>query len=299
MREDAELIPILLNPSAGGRAIAARERLEAVLRNRGIRVSLRQVTADRMAATVRALRDADVPIIGVAGGDGTLRAAAEVLAGGQTALAVLPTGTLNNFARRLGITDLESAADALAHAHVLRVPLGVVDDRVFLNTATFGQYAAVVRRREHLRRWIGKWPAAGVAFARAVRVLQPVSIAIDVPAGRLERATPLVWVGLGRSSFPRARRSDAPINAEFLEVVVADVPTRRSAFAFLTRLFLRMLGDRPSTQDAAIEVLHTTHLLLRGPARIEATFDGEVFRLAAPVAVSFQPGALRVIAPYG
>jgi diacylglycerol kinase family enzyme len=292
------IIPILVNASAGGHAPVAR-RLEEAMGRLGLRFQLHDLPPDRLPAVARALRDADVPIIGVAGGDGTIRTVAEVLAGGESALAVLPVGSLNHFARRLGIPDLDAAAAALAGGHVACVPVGLVDEHVFLNTATFGQYAAVVRRREEMRRWLGKWPAAGVAFLRVVRRLRTFSITVDLPDGAIERTTPLLWVGVGHASFPRVRLAAAALDADQLEVVIARVASRRHAVAFLTRLFVRTLHARPSTQDRAVEVLHTRHLVLRGPTPVEATLDGEVVRVHAPLAVSLQPRALRVIAPAG
>lgn len=297
MEDGGAPIPILVNPAAGGRAVNTRRRLEAALSRHDLSATITEIRPGQLLQVVGALRDAKVPVIAVAGGDGTLRAAAGVLAGSATALAVVPAGSLNSFARRLGIGSLDDGLDALEHGHTVSVSIGIVDDHVFLNTATFGQYATVVRRRERLRPWMGKWPAAGVAFARAIRRLRPVSITIDLPGGTIERETPLLWAGLGRSSFPRARAADVPMDATDLEVVLARVTSRRVAFAFLTRLFIRAVRERPSTDDPAIDIMHTQNLVLRAPGQIEATLDGEVFRFSAPTAVGIQRDALMVVAP--
>jgi len=156
-----------------------------------------------------------------------------------------------------------------------------------------------VRRRERLRRWMGKWPAAGFAFARTLRRLHPISLAIDLPEGPVERVSPLLWVGMGRATFPRPSRGAVPADEEALEVVIAHVRTRRAAFAFLARLFVRAVRERPSTGDRVIEMVHTRSLLLRRPHFLEATLDGELFRFAAPVAVSVQDAALDVVVPVG
>lgn len=297
MQSDPAPTPILVNPAAGRRAVSTRKRLEAALSKRSLSATVTEVRPEQLREIVGVLRDAKVPVVAIAGGDGTLRAAAGVLAGSHTALAIVPAGSLNSFARRIGISTVDAALDALQNGRTVSVSIGVVDDHVFLNTATFGQYATVVRRRDQLRKWTGKWPAAGIAFARAVRRLQPVSITIDLPDGTIERETPLLWVGLGRSSFPRARAADVPIDAADLEVVLVRVANRRVAFAFLTRLFVRALREQLSTEDAAIDILHTQHLVLREPEQIEATLDGEVFRFRSPTTVSIQSAGLRVVAP--
>jgi diacylglycerol kinase family enzyme len=64
------------------------------------------VHPEQIDAALAELARAGVPAVGVAGGDGTILSAAEQLAGGTTALAPFPTGTLNHFSRRLGISYL-------------------------------------------------------------------------------------------------------------------------------------------------------------------------------------------------
>mgnify|MGYP006186398131 CR=1 FL=1 len=54
-----------------------------------------------------------------------------------------------------------------------------MDDRVFLNTATFGVYAEVVRRRERLRPWLSKWPAAALALLLWLVRLRRLEVAAE------------------------------------------------------------------------------------------------------------------------
>jgi diacylglycerol kinase family enzyme len=102
-----------------------------------------------------------VDVVVVLGGDGTLNEAANGLAGSATALAALPGGSTNVFARTLGLPDnpVEATAallDALAQRSVHRIGLGSVNGRYFLFHVGMGFDAAVVaqvERREHLKRW--------------------------------------------------------------------------------------------------------------------------------------------------
>ena len=89
--------------------------------------------------------------IGVAGGDGTIRCAAEVLAGTSVALLPVPAGTRNHFAREVGLDDLARVAEALAGGRRRQVTMGFVNDRAFVNNASIGLYPALVRRRERSR----------------------------------------------------------------------------------------------------------------------------------------------------
>jgi diacylglycerol kinase family enzyme len=102
-----------------------------------------------------------VDVVVVLGGDGTLNEAANGLAGTDTALAALPGGSTNVFARTLGLPDdpIEATGvllDALAHGSVRRVGLGSVNGRYFLFHVGIGFDAAVVsevERRGSLKRW--------------------------------------------------------------------------------------------------------------------------------------------------
>jgi diacylglycerol kinase family enzyme len=102
-----------------------------------------------------------VEVVVVLGGDGTLNEAANGLAGTDTALAALPGGSTNVFARTLGLPDdpVEATGvlmEALADGHIDRVGLGVVNGRYFLFHVGMGFDAAVVEqveRRSTMKRW--------------------------------------------------------------------------------------------------------------------------------------------------
>ena len=114
--------------------------------------------ATRLAAAAAA-DGADVVV--VLGGDGTLNEAANGLAGSSTALAAVPGGSTNVFARTLGLPDdpIEATGvllDALAYDSIQRIGLGSVNDRYFLFHVGIGFDAAVVaevERRGSLKRW--------------------------------------------------------------------------------------------------------------------------------------------------
>jgi diacylglycerol kinase family enzyme len=102
-------------------------------------------------------------VVVVLGGDGTLNEAANGLAGSSCALAPLPGGSTNVFARTIGLPNdpIEATSellDALAHDHIRRVGLGVVNGRYFLFHVGMGFDAAVVaqvERRSGLKRYAG------------------------------------------------------------------------------------------------------------------------------------------------
>lgn len=291
-------IPVLANAGAGRRPGAPIEEIERAFSAAGLTADVREVDPVHLEAAVRDLVRRRAPVVGIAGGDGTLVAAAAALAGSETCLAPLPTGTLNHFARRLGIEELESAARAVAGGHPSSVPVGIVDDRVFLNTATLGLYADVVRWRERFRRWLGKWPAAAVGFTARILRLRQLDLIIEVDGKRLHRRTPLLWIGMGRGSFPLVYEASERRSSPDLEIVVF----RPSGVAGVVRLIARLsraIGTRTRPiDDPALEVLHARWVLVRAKHRgVGATLDGETLRLAPPIFIGVEDDGLRVRTP--
>lgn len=141
---------LILNPSAGS-AAALLGSLTRAARERGIRVRVLEPGED---ATLAALEVADdgAESLAVAGGDGSVAAVAGVAVERGLPLVVVPTGTLNHFARDLGL-DLARpllALDAFASGHhERRVDVGRINGRPFINNVSLGVYAEMLGDSEY------------------------------------------------------------------------------------------------------------------------------------------------------
>jgi diacylglycerol kinase family enzyme len=288
-------IPILVNPRAGRRGRPGERRLLELLEEAGVSGEVERVEGAGIGASVDRLCGEGRPAIAVSGGDGSIASAANRLAGTGTALLPVPTGTLNHFARRVGIDTVGRAVEALGAGRIETVPMGIMDDRVFLNTATFGLYADVVRRRERLRPFLSKWPAAGTAILLALMRLRPLEVIVEVEGESLRRSTALLWIGIGWGSFPRVLEAPEQRRSPDLELVVLRSRTRLGAVALMARLIRHLFdGDRP-IRDPALEIIHARSLIIHAPHRIGVTLDGEVLRCDPPVFVAVQDRGLRVV----
>ncbi|MFJ1733685.1 diacylglycerol/lipid kinase family protein [Streptomyces sp. NPDC088254] len=138
---------LIMNPRSGGGKVGRfrlREKAEAL----GAEVCVLDVTHPQdVAALARRAADAGADLLGVAGGDGTQALVAAVAAERDLPFVVISAGTRNHFALDLGLDrdDPSTCLDALTDGVELRIDLGVVNDRVFVNNASFGAYAAVVQ----------------------------------------------------------------------------------------------------------------------------------------------------------
>src|SRR6266511_4943051 len=153
-------VTIILNASAGGsEKEAVRDRLVEMFGSSGraAQICLARSGKEIVELAGHAARQAGGTIV-AAGGDGTINAVASALVGTDTPLGILPLGTLNHFAKDLRIPlDLESAARTIIARRMIRVDVGEVNGRIFLNNSSLGIYPRIVEaREEHRRRGRGK-----------------------------------------------------------------------------------------------------------------------------------------------
>ncbi|MFB4296392.1 bifunctional phosphatase PAP2/diacylglycerol kinase family protein [Actinomadura sp. NTSP31] len=128
-------------------------------------------------------------VLAVVGGDGTVNAAARAALDHDVPLLVVPGGTFDHFARALGVESPAQAVAAYRAGRLGRVDVayavpasagsGRRDERLFLNTASFGAYTELVDRRVRLEKRLGKWPALAVAAVRTLRHSEPVEAVVD------------------------------------------------------------------------------------------------------------------------
>lgn len=286
---------VVINGSAGDGDVGAARAAFEDLRAAG-RVVIRETDSAGVATAVRTARSLGASEIIVVGGDGSIQRSAREVAGNCVVLVPAPGGTLNHFARRYGVETLEQAARLVEHGRIEEVPLGVADDLLFLNTLTIGAYSTVLDTRERLEDRLGKWPAAGLGFAGALLRMPRRRFIIETETRTLERTTGLIWIGLGRGSWPLSHRIREEVPDPVLEVVVLRALGRIATAAWLARLLAGAFGHGDPSDDPAIERFQARSLVVRSDSRahVEATLDGDPVTFASPLFVSVADRALRI-----
>jgi len=241
-----------------------------------------------------ALGDAEVVVAG--GGDGTVGAvAAAILDSGKT-LGVLPFGTMNHFAKDLGIPlDLEAAVATIVAGHSTTIDVGDVNGRVFLNNSSLGLYPRVIRARARQQRlgW-HKWPAYLWAAMAVLRRNPFLEVRLTVDGKDLVGRTPFVFVGNNAYDLERFTVGGrARLDRGELSVYT----TSHSGRLGLMGLALRAIvgGLR---QDRDFLVFATNELWIRKRhRRARVALDGEVTVMNPPLHYRIRPLALRVLVP--
>lgn len=230
------------------------------------------------------------------GGDGTINAVASALVGTETILGVLPLGTLNHFAKDLGIPpELEAAIRTLITGKVMNVDVGEVNKRIFVNNSGLGLYPAIVRLREvQQRQGTPKWPAAFSATLKALVRYRLLTIRVSVNGQQLVRTTPIVFVGNNQYAMEGLSiGTRACLDAGQLCLYI---PHPKGRLRLLWFSLSALFGQQHQSDD--FDVVLTEELWIESRRRhVQVSIDGEVARMAPPLHYRVRPRALRVVVP--
>ena len=272
------------------RAGLAARGLDAEVRLAGAR----EIKSCAEAFVAQAPVGEDVTLI-VGGGDGTLGSVASILANTDVALGILPLGTLNHFARDLGLPPgIEAALDVIAARQVRTIDVADVNGRVFVNNASIGIYPFIVAERtaEQRRRGVGKLAAIGPALLRTLRASSWQRVTLSADGDMREVRTPCVFVGNNFYDIAAlGRRKD--LSAGDLCVYVVK---QQSWFGLALLPFRVILGLSRPEHD--VELFKVRQLSIRSShRRLRLARDGETAKEATPLVFRIRPQALRVLAP--
>lgn len=295
----------LINVGAGAfgqrRVADVKNALAAFLVTHGVEAGIDFVDGEGLRSAVsqalaRALRgEIDAVIVG--GGDGSVRTAASVLAGSAVPLGILPLGTLNHFAKDLGMPlQLEDAATVIAAGRLRAVDLAEVNGETFINNSSIGIYPYMViereRRRAHHK--LAKWMALVPAFFRMMRHFPRRRLRISAERFARPYRTPCLFVGNNEYAtelFTVRRRHRLDSGKLWFYVVKPREPLE--FFWMVCRLcFGRMdqARDLDTFQVAEAEVSAKV-------SRLPVALDGDVRIMHTPLNYRSRPKALSVIVP--
>lgn len=250
-----------------------------------------------LVAVAREAADGPDEVIVAGGGDGTISAVAGVLADSGKILGVLPLGTLNHFAKDLGIPlEIPAAVQTIAQGNVKEVDVGEVNGRVFINNSSLGIYPHIVARREAQQEQLGraKWPAFLWATVQAFHRFPFLQLRITADGKQLTPKTAFVFIGNNEyeiAGFKLGGRTcmDAGKLGLYL--------THRTGRLGLFRLgFNALLGRLNQAKDFDSFCVSEATIEARKPRLLVAT-DGEVTSLQTPLHYRIRPRALRVLVP--
>ena len=230
------------------------------------------------------------------GGDGTVNAVASVVMNSDVVLGVLPLGTLNHFAKDLGIPlAIEDAVRALAHGRVERIDVGGVNDRIFVNNSGLGLYPDMVSNREERQKHgLSKWPAAIAESVRAFVRYRLLTIRVKLRTGSIERRTPAVFIGNNEYTTEGSLAAHrVSLTTGQLALYIPHATVR----AKLVWLSLRALFGIPKSNSEFDKILTDTFVIESRHTPLHVSLDGEVVDMNTPLTFTMHAKALQVMMP--
>jgi YegS/Rv2252/BmrU family lipid kinase len=292
-------VTVLLNRGGGAVRTDPRigEKVAEAMRSVGLNADVELIAGGDCAVRCRAIAERGDELLVVGGGDGTISAAASALVGTETLLGIIPLGTLNHFARDLGIPDkIDEAAKLIASRNARQVDVAEMNDRIFINNSAIGLYPLMVLDRDLQRRRLGRSKRLAMIVA-SIRTLarfghQRLTLTVNQEQARVD--TPLLFVGNNGYRLdlgaPGQRES---VEEGCLSVYVMRKKTRRGFIA----ASIRALFNR-SRNDDMVRLDHVRRLRVASEqSSLAVSLDGEVVRAEPPLDYKIRQKALRVIAP--
>ena len=289
-------VAVIWNDRAGSVQDSAARTIAGVLEAAGVDARIEAVPgALAQAAAEHAIRDG-FSIVAAAGGDGTVNAVASAVAGTAAVLGVLPVGTLNHFAKDLGVPlPLDRATETILHGRTVRVDAGEVNGRLFLNNSSLGTYPSLLLEREQQRRGgRHKWLAHGVAALRVWQRYRRVHVEYEMDRQRRTVLTPFVFVGNNEYTLEGTKiGSRERLHDGHLQVCMAPGMSRVDVI----RTLAAALAGRLDGVER-FEVIRASEFAIHARRRrLLVSLDGELAVLETPLRYRVRPGVLRIRVP--
>jgi diacylglycerol kinase family enzyme len=287
----------LLNHASGSGG-DMRDQVAEALRAVGVAAEVELTPGDQLERRAKAAVASGVELVIAAGGDGTMSAVASALAGTDTALGVLPLGTLNHLARDLGISfDLDEAAAVIAAGKKQRIDVARLCDRLFVNNSAVGLYPLFVADREGQQHRLGrsKRLAMFVAGLRTMARFHHHRLTLTDNGRKSETVeTPLLFVG---NNDYRLDIGGAGQRASISDGRLCVIVMRRVGRAGFFAALLRALAGRSRPEDMVkLDDVETLKVASRR-SELTVSSDGETCHIKPPLDYRIEPAALNVIVP--
>lgn len=286
---------IVMNPRSGGGKVVTFD-LQRKAQALGAEVALLDGPGHvDVAAIVRDAVDRGADLLGVAGGDGTQALVAGICAEHDLPLLVISAGTRNHFALDLGLDrdDPSTCLAALTDGEEVRVDLGLIGDRPFVNNASFGAYAEIVQSPEYRD---NKNKTILSMLPDLLDPNQGSRLTVRTGARTLTDQQAILIsnnpYGSGRlRDLGRRERIDQGV----LGIVAGHIASAGEAAALIRRAEFRTVTTLTGDGDVVVDVDRSGGS--SSTAEIPVGVDGEAITVPAPVRCSVRPRALRVRLP--
>ncbi|NWK56802.1 diacylglycerol kinase family lipid kinase [Verrucomicrobiaceae bacterium N1E253] len=289
---DLPRYPLIFNPNA--RSQRGRRTLRFLMANaQNFALYASRSLDDARELTEKFVKDGE-PVVVAAGGDGTLNGVVQALAGTETALGVLPAGTMNVFARELGLpfNSLKKSLDVLNAGYIKEVDLFEANGHAFMQMAGVGFDAQVIEETP----WESKKVFGPMAYLMsAVRVLgdTPPKMKVTCDDGRVEEGV-CVLAGNGSLYGGQIKLFNKADNCdEMLDVLVFT----EAGYKLVTDSLKGLATGEMGSDRSSVNYLQARSFRIECDRDVPMEADGELIGRVRDVTLAPAKRKLRVVAP--
>jgi len=287
---------LFFNPSSGAKLPQAElSAIESTATERGLEVI--HVTRDLdIAATIRRRMAENKRLFVAAGGDGTVNCVVQAVAHTEAAMAVIPVGTFNHFARDLGIPlDWRAALDVAVSGAQKQIDVARINERYFVNNISLGLYPEMVARREERGRDYPRWKARLYAFYVTLKKYPHVTLTLESEHHQEVVRTHMLLVsnntydlsGVGIEA-PRTTLEEGRLSVYWLPHM-----PRMALMKFIAHYLAGRVRTAPGFRS-----FRTLQMKVRSSKKqLHVGVDGEVFTMQTPLVITIAPQSLLVKVP--
>lgn len=275
---DAPIIPLLINPSAG--RLYRKTLVKWLRRHQRDFHIIETSSAHDLHQQARRLADAGEPIIAVSGGDGSLMCAAESIIGSESALGIIPSGSMNVFARELGIgsRSLDRALRAMREGETRMVDIFSAQGKPFLQLAGIGLDARIVELiTPKQKRQLG--PAAHIIPAYQVSRENHPLLSVKFDSGEIFQGQQ-VMLGNGKRYGGEAHLfAHALLDDGMLEMAVIQHSNAGILLEILIAMVLQGASAKTTSRATQLAQIRSCEISTTGkvPYQLDGDFAGHIY----------------------
>jgi len=255
------------------------------------------VEPDQLEALLQELMQKSYHVFLVAGGDGTVRTAAQVLVHTEIPLAILPLGTFNHFAKELNFpTDIEELFKIIKNNKTKQVDVGEVNQIIFINHSSIGLYTYVLKVKQKHKKWLGTSRLLKILFTaiNIFKVIPIYTLKIKMEGQILILNTCLMFIG-NNYYFTNLLDlgSRQTLTAGFLSVYILNCKNRWNLIQVMFKVLFRTLD-----KTKYIKQFTTDDIIIEAKSKsVNVVVDGEIMKLENPLHYTIHNKKLTVITP--
>lgn len=288
------MITVVYNPQSG--STNNLDAVKAAFAHHKIQPTFLPITSRQLTRHIKGQLENPRAVIVAAGGDGTVNYVASMVRGTKAKMGVIASGTLNHFAKDLGLPlGAKEAVKVIAGGKIKNIDAGMVNKKIFINNSSIGLYPRSLRARKLYNDQIGKWPAAVLGVLKVLTKPRRYRVTFTMNGKQITRRTPFVFIGnndyhVNKPPFSRREEIDAGLLSVY--IIKADSP-----FAVIRMFVHALFTKKRRTSEFEQYNVPAIKIATKRHRKLHVAFDGEVATLKTPLEYESLPGCLRVLVP--